>query len=64
MRCATAMSPRWSSPGLRQPSALSRLALQLHIVLQADPVDQAELHLDEVDVLLLAFEDVLQQLAG
>src|SRR5882672_7180794 len=37
--------------------------LRLHVVLDADPGDEVELHLEPVDVLFLAFEDLLEQLA-
>ncbi len=44
--------------------ALRSLHLGLQIVLQTGLVDQPELGLEPVDVLLLALEDVLEQLAG
>src|SRR5882672_8361019 len=37
--------------------------LRLHVVLDADPGDEVELDLEPVDMLFLAFQDVLEQLA-
>ena len=50
----------------RAPAAVSLRSaahLRLQVVLQPDLSDQAQLGLEEIDVLFFAFEDILEQLA-
>ena len=47
----------------RTPSLRSAAHLRLQVVLQPDLTDQAQLDLEEIDVIFFAFEDILEQLA-
>src|SRR5689334_7392134 len=54
----------WQAPRSRRGAPLfGRLRLELDVVLEAELLNEAELRLDEVDRLLLALEDVGEEIA-